>query len=144
MKQRTGNGVIISKAQRVYGSVVYWITITSAIICVIGPTLALANIERSILNPHYLFAAIWRGEDVNTVWQEAAGGFPGGHFYLEHFFAGDGFTQFGIALGSSAALWGLLAASWAFIKERSYGYALVCLFVSAIIIFSALGVVEVK
>lgn len=134
----------IPSSQLIYGSVVYWVTIIAAMISAAGPTLAMLRPDKTIMNPHLLFAAIWKGEKVDTIWELAAGGFPGGHFYLEHFFAGDGFTQFGIVLGSSAALWGLLAASYFFIHEKSYGYFFASLFISAIIIFAMLGVIALK
>ena len=71
-------------AQTLYGEIVYWVTIVAAIICMIGPVLSMYNVEGNVLNPHYLFAAIFEGKDAHTIWNEVGGGFPGGHFYFTH------------------------------------------------------------
>ena len=72
------------KAQTVYGAIVYWITIVSCLICMVGPVISVANPENNVLNPYKLFNAIFQGKDAQTVWQEVGGGFPGGHFYLKN------------------------------------------------------------
>lgn len=144
MKNQQSKTAMASKPQLVYGAIVYWVTIIAAMICVTGPTIAMARIDNNVLNPHHLFAAIWEGKEVDVIWEQAAGGFPGGHFYLEYFLTGDSWIQLGIALGGSAALWGLLAASWFYIKERSYGYSFACILVSGIILFAMLGVIKLK
>lgn len=132
----------VPRAQILYGSFVYWLTIISAIICIVGPLLVMARVDNNILNPHYLFAKIWSGEGIDAVWQGA--GFTGGHFYVNHLFTGDGFIQLGIVLGSSVALWGLLAAAWEFFKERAYIYTFASIFISATIVFAMLGIVKLK
>lgn len=138
------NKLQISKAQSAYGAVVYWVTFSAALICMAGPLIAMLAPESNVLNPHLVFSGIWEGKTADEVWAYAGEGFPGGHFYLVRFFSGDGFTQFGIVLGSTAALWGLLAAVAGFIREKAYGYAGACVFVSAVIIFAMAGVVSLK
>ena len=137
------NKLKISKAQSAYGAVVYWVTFSAALICIAGPLIAMLAPEKNVLNPHLVFSGIWEGKTADEVWACAGEGFPGGHFYRGRFFSGDGFTQFGIVLGSSAALWGLLAAA-GFLKEKSYGYAGACIFVSAVIVFAMAGVVNLN
>ena len=90
------------RAQTTYGAIVYWITILSALICMVGPVISVASPENNILNPYKLFNAIFEGKDAQTVWQEVGGEFPGGHFYFKYFTYGDGFTQFVLALWVSA------------------------------------------
>lgn len=131
---------IMPKAQIVYGEIVYWVTILTAIICMIGPLISMIDIDNNVLNPHYLFAAIFEGKDAATIWNEVGGGFPGGHFYFSKFTHGDGFTQFGLALGCSVALWGLLAAAVAYIKEKFYLYFFLALWVSFLVCTSMIGI----
>jgi hypothetical protein len=131
-----------SRAQIVYGQVVYWTTILACIICMIGPLIAMAYVDNNVGNPHYLFASIFAGNDAKTVWNEVAGGFPGGHFWAKNFTKGDGFTQFGLALGCSVALWGLIAAAFFYMREKVYVYVVLSLWVAALIFLSASGLVS--
>ena len=128
------------KAQIVYGAIVYWITIVSCLICMVGPVISVANPENNVLNPYKLFNAIFQGKDTQTVWQEAGGGFPGGHFYLKSLTYGDGFTQFGLALGCSVALWALIAAAVAYARDKVYLYVILALWVAAMVAVSMIGV----
>jgi hypothetical protein len=130
-------------AQRIYGEIIYVITIVAAIICMIGPVISMANPDRNVMNPHYLFSSIFEGKSTEQVWEEVAGGFPakGGHFYLDHFTFGDGITQFGLALGCSCALWGLLAAAVCYLREKNYLYVLLSIWVGALILLSLIGII---
>ena len=130
------------RAQIVYGEVVYWVTIVACIICMVGPVISVAAPENNVLNPFKLFNAIFQGKDAATIWQEVGGGFPGGHFYFKKFFYGDGFTQFGLALGCSVALWGLLTAAISYFVERIKLYALLALWVSFLVFLSMVGIVS--
>jgi len=133
---------VMPPSQIVYGEIVYWVTIVSALICMVGPVIAMMRIDDNVLNPHYLFASIFAGNSADTIWNEVGGGFPGGHFYLSHMTAGDGFTQFGLALGCSVALWALLATALVYLKQRNYLYLLLCLWVSVLVALSALGIIS--
>jgi hypothetical protein len=128
------------RAQTVYGAIVYWITIAAAIVCMIGPVISVASPENNVLNPYKLFDAIFQGKDARTVWQEVGGEFPGGHFYLKHFTYGDGFTQFGLALGCSVALWALIAAAIAYATDKIYLYVWLSLWVAAMVALSMIGI----
>jgi hypothetical protein len=131
-------------SQRVYGEFIYWITIFSAILCMIGPVIAMLSVENNVMNPHYLFAAIFEGKSAAVVWQEVGGGFPGGHFYLKHPFFGDGFTQFALALGCGVAFPALIATAIGYLceKPKVYLYAILSIWVAIMIGFSAVGVVK--
>jgi hypothetical protein len=129
------------RAQIVYGAIVYWITIISCLICMVGPVISVASPDNNVLNPYKLFNAIFQGKDAQTVWQEVGGQFPGGHFYLKHFNYGDGFTQFGLALGCSVALWALIVAAFAYISDKIYLYVILSLWVSGLVALSMIGIV---
>lgn len=128
--------------QRHYGAVVYWITVSSALLCIAGLPFAVLAPGGNVLDPHLVFSGIWEGLSAAEVWERAGQGFPGGHFYIKSLPRGDSLIQFGIALGSTAALWGCIAASAGYLREKSYGYAAACLFVAAFIIFAMTGVVS--
>jgi hypothetical protein len=70
------------------------------------------------------------------------GGFPGGHFYWSHFTLGDGFTQFGLALGCSVALWALIIAALAYLSEKTYLYVFLALWVALMVFLSAVGITK--
>ena len=128
------------RAQTVYGAIVYWVTIISCLICTVGPVISVASPDNNILNPYKLFNAIFQGKDAKTVWQEVGGGFPGGHFYLKYFTYGDGFTQFGLALGCSVALWALIASAFAYASDKIYLYVWLSLWVAAMVALSMIGI----
>lgn len=130
----------IEREQIIYGEIVYWITIAAAIICMIGPVISMANVDNNVLNPHYLFSGIFEGKSAETIWKEVGGGFPGGHFYLSNFTKGDGFTQFGLALGCSVGLWALIAVAFAYLKQKNYLYMSLSLWVSIMIFISMIGI----
>ncbi|CAB1056901.1 hypothetical protein D1BOALGB6SA_1640 [Olavius sp. associated proteobacterium Delta 1] len=129
------------RAQTTYGAIVYWITILSCLICMVGPVISVASPENNVLNPYKLFNAIFQGKDAQTVWREVGNEFPGGHFYLKNFTYGDGFTQFGLALGCSVALWALIAAAVAYIGDKIYLYTVLAIWVAALVAISMIGIV---
>jgi hypothetical protein len=107
----------------------------------IGPVISVAAPDNNVLNPYKLFNAIFEGKDAQTVWQEVGGEFPGGHFYLKYFTYGDGFTQFGLALGCSVALWALVAAAFAYVSDRIYIYVVLAIWVAGLVALSMIGIV---
>ena len=133
---------IMPRAQLVYGAIVYWITIAAALICMIGPVISMASVENNVLNPHFLFAGIFEGKNAAAVWQDVGGGFPGGHFWFKNFTKGDGFTQFGLALGCSVALWALIGTAIAYLREKTYLYVSLSLWVAALVLLAATGIVS--
>jgi len=130
------------RVQLVYGEIIYWSAIVAAILCMIGPVIAMAFVDNNVLNPHYVFAAIFDGKNTETIWQEVGGGFPGGHFWFKNFTMGDGFTQFGLALGCACALWGLIAVAIAYLRDKVYIYVCLSLWVALLIFLSASGIVS--
>ncbi|CAB1083774.1 hypothetical protein JY97_05265 [Alkalispirochaeta odontotermitis] len=134
------NSPKMPRAQTRYGSIVYWVTILSCIICTIGPVISVASPDNNVLNPYKLFNAIFEGKDARTVWQEVGGEFPGGHFYLKRLTYGDGFTQFGLALGCSVALWALLASAVAYASDKNYLYLSLSIWVAIMVALSMVGI----
>jgi hypothetical protein len=220
-------------AQRSYGEIVYWVTILAALICMVGPVVAMASPGKNILDPSRLFGNIFAGEKPLSVWalssteevklmvsvgsehegwsrpatelgpREAAellaelpppgdgeatgavleiegrlrlgrgagetyldlrpeppdeldaaeardrllavyGGevFHDGHFWAEHLGAGDGLTQFGLALGCSVALWALIVAAGAYLRDKVMLYVILALWVAALVFLTAANLVQ--
>jgi hypothetical protein len=132
------------RAQRIYGEIIYWITIVACLICMIGPAISVANPSNNVLDPYRLFDAIFEGNSSEEVWKEVGGGFPGGHFYLQrqYFGYGDAITQAGLALGCASAFFGLLAAAAAYASEKRWLYVLLSLWVATLVLLSMTGLVS--
>ena len=143
--EKTKDSLAQPLPQRTYGSIIYWLSIAASMICIIAPVIAVASPNRNVMNPHFLFFTIWEGKNPEAVWQEVAGGFPGGHFWLNNLTSGDGFTQVGLVLGCLCAGVALIGTSIAFIwrEPRVYGWALVSLGLATLIILAALGIYHV-
>ncbi|NQT72429.1 MAG: hypothetical protein HQ553_06610 [Chloroflexi bacterium] len=54
-------------SQRVFGEVVYWITILCAILCIVGPVVAFVDMDENVLNPHFLMQDIFDGMAAESV-----------------------------------------------------------------------------
>lgn len=132
----------VQKTQIVFGEMVYWVTILAAIVCMVGPVIAMINPDNNVANPHYLFSAIFAGKDAATIWKEAGGSFPGGHFYLHNITKGDGFTQLGLALGCSSAFYALIAVAFIYGRRKNYLYMALSLWVAILILGSLIGIVS--
>jgi hypothetical protein len=131
----------IPTVQILYGEIIYWTTIAACIICMVGPLIAMAYPKNNVADPWFLFTEIFKGADAKTVWQEVAGGFPGGHFWAKNITKGDGVTQFGLALGCSVALWALLATSIAYLLEKNFLYVILSLWVASLVLLASVGIV---
>jgi hypothetical protein len=126
------------------GLTIYIVCILSAIICIIGPCLALVWPQANVSNPHLIFGAIFEGKEAAAVWETAGASFEeigGGHFYIKHFFTPDGFTQFGLALGCAVSAPALLIAALFYLKEKDWMYVLMSLWGLSMVILSASGIV---
>lgn len=135
----------IPASQLIFGESVYWLCVIAAIVCMIGPIIAMLSVDGNVMNPHYLFASIFKGNTADVVWEEVAGGFPGGHFWLDNIATGDGFTQLGLVIGCGCALPALMATAIVYLKkkERSYIWVLFSLGIAVLIAISILGIVNV-
>lgn len=131
---------LISVQQKVYGTIVHWITIFTALIAMIAPVFVLANPQNNVSNPYKIFDLIFQGKDKDFIWQNSGASFPGGHFYLTDILKGDAIAQFGIALGCSVALWSFIPTVILYIKSKDYVFAGICLFDALLILLALTGV----
>jgi len=134
----------IQRSQIVFGDIVYWLTIAAAIVCMVGPVMAFASMDSNVINPHHLFVNMWAGLEPEAIWGTAGEVEIGAHYWVRNLVAGDGFTHFGLVIGSSAVIPAMLAAAivYAF-KERSLGWALAALWIVGLVSVSVLGIVSV-
>jgi hypothetical protein len=135
----------IARSQIVFGDIVYWLTITSAIICIIGPVLSFASIGSNVLNPHYLFADMWAGMSPNGIMEKMGGAAATGHYWIHNLATGDGFTMLGMVIGCVVALPAMCVAALIYIvKEKSYIWAFGALWIVMLVVVSVLGIVSIE
>lgn len=103
----------------IYGEIVYWGTVLGSVIAIIASTIAVM-VKSNVIEPSYVFSAIWEGKDTATIWKGAVGALPQGHWYLSNLFTGDGLTMLGIGLGVFAVIPGLFVSSITLLKQRAY------------------------
>ncbi len=211
----------VPTSQRIFGELVYWITVLCAILCTVGPLITFVDIDNNVLNPHTLFGNIFDGmpteagielkEDVmagdtvlklddvedfevdqtinittdggilesnlviasidedaktitlttglqsaysteddiqvaeETIWDSAKDDVEGGHYWLDHFTAGDGFTLFGMVLGCAVGIIALtITGLYLLLKEKSVGWALGSFFIAFMSTISMIGLISVE
>ncbi len=124
----------------VYGDIIYWGTIASALIALVGQILAFVT-RSNYISPSTVIAKIWHGEKVDPIWQSTVGARPDGeHWYLQHLATGDGLTMFGIALGVFVVIPAILASAWVmFTRERRPFFGILAVIAALITIVSFLG-----
>ena len=135
----------IDKSQVFYGKVIHWVTIVSCLITLLAPVLILLFPRSNLLNPSLIFDAIFEGKRSSEIWAAAGVPFKSGDFwklFLGNIFIPDGFATFGVTLGCSVTLWGLLPAIWQFIKKKEYFFVGVSIFVMALITLAMSGLVN--
>jgi hypothetical protein len=136
----------LSPSHAVYAQTVHLITIISAIVSLFVPILIMAFPEADLLNPNRIFAAIFSGAKPGEIWAlSKAGGFPGAHFFLRFPRAPDAWAMFGINLGCSVGLWGLIPAVVIQIKhEKNYFEAFMGIILGLLLLLSMLGVLALE
>jgi hypothetical protein len=213
---------IVPVSQRIFGELVYWITVLCAILCIVGPLITFIDMDNNVLNPHTLFGNIFDGmpteaggidleedvmagdtvlklddvgdfevdqtinitaddevvesdlviasidEDANTItlttglqnaystendiqvaeetiWDSADGNVKGGHYWLDHFTKGDGFTLFGMVLGCAVGIIAMIITGlYLLLKEKSVGWALGSFFIAFMSAISMIGLISVE
>jgi hypothetical protein len=132
------------RAQRIYGETIYWFAIGAAVLCMIGPLVAMTAPSNNVIDPRFLFSAIFEGKSAEEIWAMSDDGTRGGHFWMQRPTAGDGLTQLGLVIGCSCALWGLLAAAVCYLvdRPRTILYAALAVWVGLLIALSATGAVS--
>jgi len=135
----------IPKSQIIFGNVVYWLSIFSAIGALFVPIFILANPSNNVLNPNIVFDAIFAGATPAEIWElSVSGSFPGAHFYLDHITKADSWAMLFIVIGCGFGFFGLVpAVMYQVMKERDWFCAIFGTILAALIFFSIIGVLSV-
>ena len=123
----------------VYGEIIYWGTVFGSIIAIIGSVFTFIS-KKNYIDPGYLLSAIWQGKKVKEIWEGAVGSLPDGHWYLDHFFTGNGISMSGLAFGVFIVAPALFAAVILLFKEKQYVYSVLALIAGIITTVSMFGV----
>jgi hypothetical protein len=136
----------LAQSHAVYAQTIHVITIISAIVSLFIPILIMAFPEADVLNPNRIFAAIFSGAKPGEIWAlSKAGGFPGAHFVLKFPRAPDAWAMFGISLGCSVGLWGIIPAVMIQIKkEKNYFEAIAGIILGLLVMLSMLGILALE
>ena len=123
----------------VYGDTIYWGTIGSAVVALIGQMVAFLG-GSNVIPPGTLFSMIWEGSKYDTIWKQTVGSRPEGHWYFSQLATGDGLTMFGIALGVFIVIPAILASAWVLLRvEKRPFFATLAVIAALITIASFLG-----
>lgn len=127
----------------VYGDTIYWGTIASAIIAVIGQIISFLTPD-SAISPSILLAKIWEGKKVDGIWAGSGMARPDGeHWYIAQLATGEGLTMFGIALGVFVVIPALLASAWVlFTREDRPLFGVLAIIAALITVASFVGVIQ--
>jgi len=135
----------------VYGQITFWLVLLGMVIALVGSVLCLAS--NGSHNSPSLFEYLWKGDDINVIWQTCIGfdGPPHGHWYLGVLPGADGVAMLGIAISCMAAVLGMWGASAAMLRNRdrvqvllSKLYFVFALAVAVILSLSALGIIALE
>jgi hypothetical protein len=138
--------LVLAKSHAAYAQAVHVLTIVSAIMSLFMPIFVLVFSDANILNPNRIFAAIFSGATPADIWAlGSTGTFPGAHFYFQYPGAPDAWAMFGINLGCSVGLWGLLPAiGYQIFREKNYLEAIGRILLALLILLSMAGVLALE
>jgi len=122
----------------VYGQLVYWITMASSFIAMIGSVIASVT-KSNLVPPTYWITAIWQGKSTAEIWEPISGPLPVGHWYISSLMTGDGITAMGISIGVFSVILAMVVSSIFLFKEKSVLFGALALITAAITTVSMLA-----
>jgi len=127
----------------IYGETIYWGTILGSLIAIIGSTIAFLW-QTNVMDPGYVFTAIWEGKTNAEIWKGGFGSLPNGHWYLSSLSSGDALAMLGLALGVFVVIPGMFgSALFLMLKEKKYLFGVLGIIGVLITLFSFLGLFTV-
>jgi hypothetical protein len=126
-----------------YGDTIYWGTILSAVITLIGQVVTFLT-PGSAISPSILLSRIWEGRGVDGIWQGVGIARPANeHWYFSQITSGEGLTMFGIAVGVFVVIPALLASAYVLVtREGRPLFASLAVIAALITIASFVGVIQ--
>ncbi len=125
-------------AGRVYGDIVYWGTVVSAILAIIGSIFSFV-FKSEYLQPGYIISSIWQENSVEQIWEGAVGHLPHGHWYLDHLASGSGITEFGLAFGVFIVIPAMIGSALVLFKNENTLFASLAIMATFITTISMVG-----
>jgi uncharacterized membrane protein len=125
----------------IYGEIIYWGTLLGSVITVVGSVIAFLIAQNNVMDPSYVFGAIWEGKTNAQIWKGGIGAIPNGHWYLPGLPKGDALTMFGLALGVFTVIPGMFASAIVLMKRKQFLYGILAAIGGAIVTVSMLGLI---
>lgn len=125
-------------AGRVYGNIVYWGTVVSAILAIIGSVFSFVT-KADYLHPSYIISSIWQENSVEQIWEGAVGHLPHGHWYLNHLASGSGLTELGLAFGVFIVIPAMIGSAFVMFKNKDTLFASLAIMATFITTISMVG-----
>tara|TARA_E500000178_G_C16804204_1_gene653873 strand:- start:190 stop:624 length:435 start_codon:yes stop_codon:yes gene_type:complete len=125
----------------IYGEIVYWITIFSAVIVILGTVKTFLEPDSS-LPPAYILEAVLSGQSVSSIWVGTEiGGVPEAHWYFSFMSSGEGLTTAGLALGVFSIIPATIVTSLFLWRSRNEFFAGLALAAAIITVTSMTGII---
>jgi len=124
----------------IYGVIVYWITIASSLIVIIGSIVAF-DTQADLVSPSYWLSSLWQGETTAEIWAGLSVTPPVDHWYLNYLGTGDGLTSFGISVGIFSVTLGMIASGIILFMENRKFLGFLALVAASVTVFAILGLV---
>ncbi|MEF8793038.1 hypothetical protein [Thiohalorhabdus sp.] len=133
----------IPKSGVAYGETIYWGTIASAVVTILGQVLTFLT-PGSAISPSILLSRIWDGKGVEGIWKGVGVARPANeHWYFAQITTGEGLTMFGIAVGVFVVIPALLASAWVLLtREGRPLFGVLAIIAALITLASFVGVIQ--
>ncbi|HKJ70979.1 MAG TPA: DUF1634 domain-containing protein [Gammaproteobacteria bacterium] len=127
----------------VYGDIIYWGTLLSALIVLAGQVMSFIT-RANHISPSVILSRIWEGDKVGAIWEGTVGTQPAGeHWYFDVLHTGDGLTQLGISVGVFVVIPAILASAWImFTREKRPLFGTLATVAALITLASFIGMLE--
>ena len=130
---------VIPLSGLIYGQIIYWITLFSSVLVVIGTVVSFLE-EESPLPASYLLQSVIDGKTKNEIWQNSSlASSPQILYFLNHFSYGESITMIGISLGVSSVIPATFVASYFLWKSRNPVFACIAIFAGCLTCFAAIS-----
>jgi len=125
----------------VYGDIIYWATIVSAIIVLVG-TVETFVTDKNTIPPAYLLGSVLDGKSVAEIWKGSTfGAIPHGHWYLGILPSGEGVTTAGLAMGVFGVIPAIFVSAYFLWRSHNGFFAFLAVVSGVITITSMMGVI---
>ena len=136
---RINKKFLIPLSGLIYGQIIYWITLLSSFLVVIGTLVSFLE-EKSPVPASYLLRAVIDGKTKNEIWQNSSlNSIPKIPYFLAHINYGESITMIGISLGVSSVIPATFVASYFLWKSRNPAFACIAIIAGCLICFASIS-----